>query len=496
MSYERMIALRYLDPRRLAWTTGVILVSLITLTMTILHALTLYSKDGALSRWEWGIFLIPLVVIGVGWKLLSRKGVRGNVAIITSISVSGVTIGVMALLTVISVMNGFGEDIRTRILGTDSHLKFWVGQRPDWKEVLSFLSKQDGVVAGCPRIDEFVLAEPVYGGAQKPIRIRGIDPELEIRTTNLREYIDKGGAGSIFALSPPKVLGSTGSERVRITDLTARAKPIFLGSEVAASFFGKSDNPEVYVGERIYVYPPNVTQGINGPMPKREVFEVEGIFKSGMYDYDSSLAYISISTAMGLLGRGNVDSIDLRLENPDAHAAERKGRELAALLTEETGQMSYFDTWMTLNEPFFRALQMEKSLIFIIQVLVVLVAAFNIASTLIMMVMSKTRDIGILMAIGAENGGIKWIFTLMGAGVGIAGTCVGCILAFGMCLYLKQVEVVLPRAVYYVPTLPVVMHWSDFAIVAVCSCAICFIAALFPARNAARLQPVEALRYE
>lgn len=491
-----MIAIRYLDPRRLAWTTGIILVSLIVLTMTTLHALTLFSKDGALSNAEWAIFLVPIVVIVAGWKLLSRKGARGNVAIITSISVSGVTIGVMALLTVISVMNGFGEDIRDRILGTDSHLKFWMGERGDWQEALDILSKQSGVVAACPRIDEFVLAQPVYGGIQKPIRVRGIVPELEIRTTNLQANVDNGGAGNIHVLNPVKTQGAEATERVPITQLKSRPKPIFLGSELAASLFGYHSDPESYIGERLWAYPPNVSQGITGPLPKRETFEVQGIFKSGMYEYDSNMAYISLDTARELLGRENIDSIDLRLTHPEARASELKGQQLMAILHEQTGILSHFDTWMSLNEPFFRALQIEKLLIFIIQVLVVLVAAFNIASTLIMMVMSKTRDIGILLALGAESAGIKRIFTLMGAGVGIAGTGVGCLLAFLMCLYLKQVEVVLPRDVYYVPTLPVVMHWMDFAIVAVCSCAICFIAALFPARNAARLQPVEALRYE
>lgn len=501
MPYEFLVAIRYLDLRRLAVTTGVVLVSLITLTMVTLHVLTLYSQDGRLSNWEYAWFLIPLAVIAVGWRILSRRGAKGYIAIITSISVCGVTIGVMALLVVISVMNGFGDDIRARILGTDGHLRFRLGERvggeETWSTILDYLAGRPGVEAAAPRIDEFVLISPVWGENHKPVRLRGIHPEREADVTDIQRYLDpeNGGTGNLYSLAPPRSPREA-TAPVRITDLLPRPKPIILGSELAIHLLGPRTDPEDFIGERVKVYPPHLTEGVMGPMHSAQTFEVVGIFKSGMYEYDLNMAYTSLDTMMSLLGRDWIQSVDLRLANSSARAAEATRQAIQNRLVEDFGYALSAFTWMELNEPFFRALQIEKVLIFIIQVLVVLVAAFNIASTLIMMVMSKTRDIGVLMSLGTEKAGVRRIFTLMGAGVGIVGTLVGCLLAFLLCLYLKTVEVGLPTNVYYVPTLPVRMHPLDFVIVAAASCLICFLAALFPARQASKLTPVEALRYE
>ncbi len=401
-------------------------------------------------------------------RYLRAKRKQGFISLITFLSVAGVTVGVMALIVVIAVMAGFESDLKNRILGVESHiilLRHGDGIS-DYPKILNRVRGVEDVEAATPFIYSQVMlrsATGISGGV-----LRGIDPE---------------SAGSVIANFGEDALDAL-ADRAR-QDRTEGVKAgIVLGKELAANLgAGK--------GDAVYIISPRGMLSPVGHMPAMTRFEIVGLFESGMYEYDGSLAYIHLSDAQRMLRMDDgVTGIEIRVN--DVYAADRIGEKIEA----ELGFPYWTKDWMQMNRNLFSALKLEKVVMFIILALIVLVAAFNIASSLIMMVMEKTRDIAILKAMGATDKSIRRIFVFKGMTIGIIGTTLGEILGLVLCLLLKRYKFIeLPSDVYYIPTLPVQLAPWDMILIAAAALFICFVATLYPARQASRLDPVEALRY-
>lgn len=407
-------------------------------------------------------------------RYLRAKRKHAFISLITLLSVAGVTVGVMALIVVIAVMAGFEADLKSRILGVESHVVLMRhgGGFSDYREVLKYLGTVEGVEASTPFIYTQIMLRSSLGVSGAVLR--GIDPESAGKVV---KNIESGQSAADF-----HALDSVSAEE-------EPAPGIILGKELAG-------NLEVRKGDMIYVISPRGVLSPVGHVPAMKRFRVTGLFKSGMYEYDGSLAYIRLQDAQKILRmEDTVTGIEIRVT--DIYKAREIGTRIADELNRKDTYPSYWTRdWMQMNKNLFSALRLEKTVMFIILALIVLVAAFNIASSLIMMVMEKTRDIAILKAMGATDRSIGKIFVFKGMAIGTSGTVLGCGLGFFLCELLKRYEFVkLPGDVYYITTLPVLLNVQDVAIIAVSAVVICFLATLYPARQAAGLDPVEALRY-
>ena len=397
----------------------------------------------------------------IGRRYLRAKRKQVFISLITLLSVAGVTVGVMALIVVIAVMTGFEADLKNRILGVESHLVVLRhGLFTDHRPVLEKIEEEPGVEAATPFVYSQVMLRSANGASGAVLR--GIDPE---------------SAGRVIRNIDPELMD-------QLADSRETGPTIVLGKELARSL-------GVVKGDSIYVISPRGFLSPAGHVPAMKRFAVSGVFSSGMYEYDGTLAYVHIAEAQRLLRMGEaVTGIEIRLD--DIYLADRIGNKIA----EKLGFPFWTRDWMQMNRNLFSALKLEKTVMFIILVLIVLVAAFNIASTLIMMVMEKTRDIAILKAMGAKNKSIRRIFVFNGMIIGAVGTALGVTLGFLACFLLDRYKFIeLPGDVYYITTLPVRLEMLDVAVIAAAALVICFLATLYPARQAARMDPVEALRY-
>jgi lipoprotein-releasing system permease protein len=398
----------------------------------------------------------------IGSRYLRAKRKQVFISLITLLSVAGVTVGVMALIVVIAVMSGFEADLKDRILGVESHLVVLRhGPFTEYRSVLEKVDDTAGVVAATPFVYSQVMLRTASGASGAVLR--GIDPE---------------SAGRVIRNIKPEVLAAMARSE------GDAAPAIVLGKELARSL-------GVVRGDSLYVISPRGFLSPAGHVPAMKRFTVAGLFASGMYEYDGSLAYVSLAEAQRLLRMGDaVTGIEVRVD--DIYRAGKIGKTISNLL----GFPYWTRDWMQMNRNLFSALKLEKTVMFIILVLIVLVAAFNIASTLIMMVMEKTRDIAILKAMGASNKSIRRIFVFNGMIIGTVGTVLGVSLGFLACFLLDRYKFIeLPGDVYYITTLPVRLEMLDVALIAAAALVICFLATLYPARQAARMDPVEAIRY-
>jgi lipoprotein-releasing system permease protein len=404
----------------------------------------------------------------IGRRYLRAKSKQSFISLITILSTAGIAVGVMALIVVIAVMSGFESDLKSRILGGQSHIVLMRhgGQFTEYRKILKEVEKIDGVKSATPVIYTQVMlrASSRVSGAV----LRGIDPESAGRVI---KTLDK------ISLHNPKTgMGESPDNNV---------PGIVLGKELA-------NNLGVGIGDTIYLISPRGMISPIGHLPAMKRFRLTGFFESGMYDYDGSFAYINIKQAQKILRMGNsVTGIEIRVDNM------YKAREIAQKIVSSLGFPFWARDWMQMNQNLFTALKLEKTVMFIILSLIVLVAAFNIASTLIMMVMEKTRDIAILKAMGATDKSIKKIFVFKGMVIGTVGTIFGVILGFVLCTILKHYKIAeLTGDIYYFTTkLPVKLEFFDVFIIVSAALVICFLATIYPARQASRLNPVEAIRY-
>lgn len=427
----------------------------------------------------------------VGLRYLKAKRRQKSISLNTLISIGGVMVGVAALIATLAVMTGFKEDLRDKILGTNSHIVITDRTRdeiPEYSRLVDEAKKVPRVVAATPFIFRQVLLSSdtnVFG-----VVLRGIHPETEAEVTEIGKNIVEGRLD--YLTNPPD--SSLPEEGVSETEgEPGKILPgIIIGRELAGRL-------GAFLGDRINIVSPvgkegtSIGKSITGPMgftPKIRKFRVVGIFDSGMYEYDSSLAYISIKEAQNFFNLSDaVTGIEVKVD--DIFVADRVAQQIEGHL----GFPYQARDWMKLNRNLFSALQLEKMMMFIILVLIILVASFNIVSTLTMTVVEKSREIAILKAMGATRESIMRIFMLEGVIIGLVGVILGTPLGLVVCWVLQKFYT-LPADIYYISHLPVEIHALDVFVVSLAAVLIGFFATLYPSWQAAKLDPAEALRYE
>lgn len=403
----------------------------------------------------------------IGRRYLKAKKKQTFISLITIISIAGVAVGVAALIVVLAVMSGTIEEVKARILQVNSHIIVMkYGQTIEqYTEITNKIEKIPGVVS----VEPFIYSQVMVGakGGLSGGVLRGIDPRLaagsglgnSVKTGRL-ESLAKGADDGM----PTVILGKDLAEKIKVK----------MGDTVRlVTPFGQLTSD----GNRV---------------PRARLFKLVGLFDSGMYDYDSLLAYISIEEARSFLDLGpGVTGLEVMVK--DIYQADTIRQTIMA----DLGVKYWAKDWMQMNYNFFSALRLQKVVMFIIISLTVLVAAFNIISTLVMVVMEKTRDIAILKSMGARKGTIMKIFIFQGFFIGILGTLAGLIVGLGLCALLSQYQFIeLPPDVYYITTLPVRIDPLEITIVLLSAMTISFLATIYPAWQASRLNPVDVLRYE
>jgi lipoprotein-releasing system permease protein len=369
-------------------------------------------------------------------------------------------------------MNGFKEDLREKILGVTSHVVIsrFDGNITNYQQVNLQVEQVKGVTAATP----FIYTQVMISSRQSisGAVLRGIDPETAVKVINLARNLRTG------SLEELGVVDRSGD--------TTTTPGIILGNELAR-------NLGVVRGEPVTVISPLGRLTPLGRVPRSQTFRVSGIFDSGMYEYDSTLAYVSLGAAQRFLGIGDrVTGIEVRVD--DIYRADRVARDISKTLA---GYPYWSRDWMRMNKNLFSALKLEKIVMFIILTLIILVAAFNIIGTLIMVVIEKTRDIAILKSMGATRRSIMKIFMIEGMVIGLVGTMLGLLGGYTLCELLATYQFIeLPQDVYYISTLPVKMDPLDVTIIALAAIAISLVATVYPAWQASRLDPAEAIRYE
>jgi lipoprotein-releasing system permease protein len=413
----------------------------------------------------------------VGLRYLRARRKEAFISLITVISVVGVMIGVMTLNIVLAVMTGFEEDLRDRILGFNPHIVVvsYAGAIRDADKVLATVRDTPGVVAAAPLVYSQVML--TTGQSVSGVVVRGVPPGDDAAIVDLKGHLS---SGSIDRLGAEFEVPPSGDSKTP-TKLTG----VIIGQELAKQL-------GVDVGDPVSVVSPMGTASPVGMIPKVKRFAVAGTFDSGMFDYDSSLIYMSLGDAQRFFGLGDaITGVEVRVG--DIYHAQDVARRIEAGL----GTPYRARDWMEVNRNLFLAFRLEKAVYFIVLLLIVLVAAFNIIATLIMIVMEKRKDIAILKCMGATNRSIARIFMLKGAIVGAVGTALGVVGGYAGCWLLARYQFVeLPKDVFYVSTLPVRVYGENFLLVALASVTICLLATIYPARQAAGLAPVEVIRYE
>ena len=402
----------------------------------------------------------------VASRYLFARRKQAFIYVISLMSILGVALGVGALVVVLGVYNGLTTDMRDKILGANahgivmSHLPGAFARKPDLAERICAVP---GVTGATPFIyTEVMLSTP---GGVKGVVLRGIEPE-----------------------TAPKVLSILQSLRTGSVDgLTTSGTPgIIIGEELARRL-------NLVLGSRLNLLSPSGQRSSTGYSPRIRPFEVAGIFKTGMFEYDSSLAFVTLAAARDVLGLGEDFLTGMEITVADVFRAD----ETADRLASEIGAPFYVRTWMDMNANLFAALKLEKIGMFILLAMVVLIGSFSIVATLVMLVMEKTRDIAVMMSMGATQAMIRRIFMLQGAIIGLVGTLLGYALGLSVGWLLKKYQFIkLPENVYTLDHLPIIITTSDVLIIGAAAMLLCFLATLYPSRQASRLKPAEALRYE
>ena len=407
----------------------------------------------------------------VGLRYTRTKRRTHFISFITLTSMLGIALGVTALITVLSVMNGFETELRTRILGMASHatISRYDGRLDDWQSLASLVENQPHVLASAP----YVSGESMLSNGQQVSGaiLRGVDPALE---GGVSDVVDHIRGGDIAQLSP----GGYG---------------IILGSELAAAL-------GVGAGDAITVVSPQITIAPTGVLPRLRRFTVLATFEVGMYEYDRGVALVHLQDAAKLFRLDDAVS-GLRLKIDDVFDAPVVVRQLAAQLPGDYR----LEDWSRKHANFFRAVKTEKRVMFIILTLIVAVAAFNIVSTLIMVVTDKRSDIAILRTLGVTPRSIMMIFIIQGVVIGVLGTALGVAGGVGLALNIESIVPAIERLfnvqflaadVYYISEVPSELHWNDVWIMASVALLLSLLATLYPAWRAARTHPAEAVRYE
>lgn len=429
----------------------------------------------------------------IGLRYLSSRRKHKFTSIIGLISVIGVIIGVMALNVVLSVMGGFEEELREKILGVSSDVVVlsYEGPMQDYEQVREKVIDFPGILGASPFIygQGMIASERSVSGSV----VRGIDSDTAGSVTNIEQAVGRGALGrkakeQKFKDQQLREIGSQILSRINAETETGNP-PILIGKELAS-------NLGVSEGDTVSLVSPFGKMGPFGPTAKVKKFEIIGIFDYGMIEYDSSISYVNLRDAMDFFDMDSeVSGIEIKVD--DIYQARRIGYDLNSAL----GFPFYTRNWEEVNKSLFKALRLERIAIAIILGLIIIVAALDIVSTLTMVVMEKGKDIAILRAMGATREGILRIFLTEGMIIGTVGTLLGTFAGLGICYLLKTNEVVrklipFDPEVYPISDFPVKIEPVYFLTVALSSILICFIATLYPSLQASRKDPIEAIRYE
>jgi len=399
-------------------------------------------------------------------RYLKAKRKQGFISVITAISILGIMIGVMALIVVLAVMNGFREDLMKKILGVNSHLLIlsYKGGISDTERVIQEALEVDGVLSATAVVYSQVMIKN-YGNISGAV-LRGIDPATVGTVIEIDSMI-RGGSVDLLKDSGTDPPG------------------IILGSQLSKQI-------GAVPGDTVTLVSPIGKLTPLGRVPSEGQFKVKALFESGMYEYDSSMVYLSLPDAQDFLSLGDeVTVIELKVKDIDQSDTIGKN------IQEKLGYPYWTKDWKMMNRSLFSALKLEKATMFIILTMIVLVGALNIISSLVMMVMEKNRDIAILRTMGASPKSIMSIFIFQGLFVGLIGTLLGLMSGSFLCHILARYKFIkLPPDVYYISTLPVRMEWLDVISIVFAAVIISFLATIYPSWQASKVNPVEALRYE
>lgn len=387
--------------------------------------------------------------------------------VISLMSIIGVALGVAALVVVLGVYNGLTTDMRDKILGANAHgivlsyIPDAFGKNPGLRDEIL---RTPGVTGATPFIYTEVMLSS--GDGVKGLMLRGVDPRTAPGVLSMLKAIKKGSINGL----------ETGDGTPGIIIGEELAKHIGLG-----------------MGSRVNLLSPSGEKTTAGFQPRIRPFEVAGVFKTGMYEYDSSLAFVTLDAARELLGLdpGFLSGIEITVD--DVYRAD----EITKELTDNIGNPFYARSWMDMNANLFAALKLEKIGMFILLIMVVLIGSFSIVATLVMLVMEKTRDIAVMMSMGATRKMIRRIFMYQGTIIGFVGTMLGYALGLTVGYLLKRYQFIkLPENVYTLDHLPIIITVPDVLIIGGAAMLLCFLSTLYPARQASRLKPADALRYE
>jgi lipoprotein-releasing system permease protein len=404
--------------------------------------------------------------VHVALRYLFAKRKQAFISVISAISTLGVTVGVMALVIALALMTGLQQELRERILGSQPHIFVWKhGGFSDYRGDAEKLRQMPHVIGAAPAILGKALVTAGRGD-EAFINLKGVDPAFEPQVTAI------GGAmrsGSIAALTEGQ--GETSGA-------------ILLGSDLATQL-------NVSIGDSISVFTPQGTLSPMGLIPRARRLRVVGTFNLGLYEIDSQTGFVSLDVAQRLFDKDGIDTIQLRLD--DIFLA----KDVSRVIGDRLGTDYFAQDWADVNKPLFSALWLERMAVSLTIALIVIVAAMNIAASLVLLVMEKHRDIAILKTMGASARSVTVIFMVQGVIIGIVGTTVGATLGYAASQILDRYKLIqVPVDVYQVSHVPFRVLPLDFALVALAAVFICFVATIYPSRQAARLDPVQALRYE
>jgi lipoprotein-releasing system permease protein len=424
----------------------------------------------------------------VAARYLRAKRRQAVIGVITVISVVGVAAGVAALIIALAINNGFRQDLQDRLLGSSSHINLLRVEADgirNWRPLLTELEKQPHVVAGAPAIYEQVLIS--RGARAQGAVLKGIIPSEETKVSDLLNTVKYGSAEPLSANPAPKATITTDSDEPNplSAQITSSLAPIVLGKDLA-------DQLGATVGSIVTATSPQGELTPFGIVPKYARFKVVGIFSSGFFDYDNTWAFIRLSDAQRLFDLSDVISV-LEFKIDDIYKADVVGRQLEAA----AGKGFMSTNWMEQNRALFRALRLERVVTFITIGLIVFVAALNILISLIMMVMEKTRDIAVLVSMGAKRKQVRRIFIYQGLLIGVIGTAIGLIVGYSFSWAAGHYHLLaLSAEVYSIDYVPFAPRLGDALLVCAVAIGVSFVATLYPSWSAASVLPAEALRYE